>query len=57
MESTTIDNNVYPRQNILDFVQDEQQLTLFLLGLRAVQHKTIKDPMSYWQLSGIHGMP
>lgn len=48
-------SEVYPRLSITDFVKNEKQFTLFVLGYSAMQNLSKDDLSSYYQVAGIHG--
>ncbi|EKM78930.1 hypothetical protein AGABI1DRAFT_114468 [Agaricus bisporus var. burnettii JB137-S8] len=45
------------RLDIVDFVRDEKFFTLYVRALQAIQDKDQADYSSFFQLSGIHGLP
>jgi len=45
------------RLNAVDFVQDEKFFTLYIRALKAIQDRGQEDYKSFFQVSGIHGLP
>jgi tyrosinase len=43
------------RQEIRKMIQDEDLFTLYLLGLERLQQVDESDPLSWFQICGIHG--
>ncbi|KAL9079513.1 MAG: hypothetical protein Q9157_001625 [Trypethelium eluteriae] len=48
---------VQSRLEIRQLQQDVDQFNLYLLGLQKMQAVNQSDPMSWYQIAGIHGMP
>ncbi|PVF98760.1 Di-copper centre-containing protein [Serendipita vermifera] len=46
-----------PRLEIRTLFQDREMMDLYLLGLNRFQNADSKDPLSYYQVAGIHGRP
>ena len=47
----------YPRLEIRDLKKNADQWNLFLLAMERFQNKPKDDPMSYYQIAGVHGRP
>ncbi|KAJ4300750.1 hypothetical protein N0V90_002838 [Kalmusia sp. IMI 367209] len=47
----------YPRKDIRELKKNADQWNLFLLAMERFQNKPKNDPMSYYQIAGIHGRP
>ncbi|KAL5447870.1 hypothetical protein PMIN07_001857 [Paraphaeosphaeria minitans] len=47
----------YPRLDIRQLKKNADQWNLFLLAMERFQNKPKDDPMSYYQIAGIHGRP
>jgi len=45
------------RLNATDFVRDEKFFTLYIRALKAIQDRGQEDYKSFFQVSGIHGLP
>ncbi|TLD13239.1 uncharacterized protein PgNI_03926 [Pyricularia grisea] len=45
------------RQEIREFQEDGDQWTLFILGLSLMQFDDQDEPISFYQIAGIHGVP
>lgn len=43
------------RQEIRTFAQDKELMELYLLGLERFQKADQNDPLSWYQVAGIHG--
>ena len=61
-DSTTIvtgaiQGGVQPRLEIAQLRQDKDQWNIYLLALHSFMNMNSTDPMSYYQISGIHGLP
>lgn len=54
---TGIKGSVYPRQEIRTLAKNADQWNLYLLGMQAFQAVPQSDPLSYYQIAGIHGRP
>ncbi|CAG8460731.1 6657_t:CDS:2 [Scutellospora calospora] len=48
---------VEPRLDAWDFYDDTYQFDLFIQGYRAIQDRSYEDMKSFYQVSGIHGLP
>jgi tyrosinase len=46
-----------PRLDIRELKKNADQWNLFLLAMERFQNKPKNDPMSYYQIAGIHGRP
>jgi len=46
-----------PRLEIREMKKNADQWNLFLLAMEKFQNKPKNDPMSYYQIAGIHGRP
>lgn len=51
------DGPVPARKEIREFEKDANQWTLFLLALDAMQATSQDDPLSWYKIAGIHGLP
>ncbi|PVF95429.1 Di-copper centre-containing protein [Serendipita vermifera] len=49
--------NLVARQEIRTFAQDPELMELYLLGLERFQKVDQTDPLSWFQIAGIHGRP
>ncbi|KAI8939615.1 hypothetical protein NX059_003376 [Plenodomus lindquistii] len=47
----------YPRLEIRDLQKNADQWNLYLLGMERFQGKSKSDPLSYYQVAGVHGRP
>ncbi|KAF1973430.1 Di-copper centre-containing protein [Bimuria novae-zelandiae CBS 107.79] len=47
----------FPRLEIRELKKNADQWNLFLLAMERFQNKPKNDPMSYYQIAGIHGRP
>jgi tyrosinase len=47
----------YPRLEIRELKKNADQWNLYLLAMERFQNKPKNDPMSYYQIAGIHGRP
>lgn len=47
----------YPRLDIRELKKNADQWNLFLLAMERFQNKPKDDPISYYQIAGIHGRP
>ncbi|KAG8819755.1 hypothetical protein FRC17_010343 [Serendipita sp. 399] len=54
---TSNPNNPVARQEIRTFAKDKELWDLYLLGLERFQAVNQDDPLSYFQIAGIHGRP
>lgn len=45
------------RQEIRTMMQDQELFTLYLLALERMQKVDESDPLSWFQIAGIHGRP
>lgn len=57
IEIKGIANTVYPRLEIRDLARNGDQFNLYLQGMQRFQAKDKNDPLSYYQIAGIHGVP
>ncbi|OIW34914.1 Di-copper centre-containing protein [Coniochaeta ligniaria NRRL 30616] len=51
------DGDLPLRQEIRNLEQNRDQWTLYLLGLSMMQYTNQSDPLSWYQITGIHGVP
>ncbi|OCK73056.1 Di-copper centre-containing protein [Lepidopterella palustris CBS 459.81] len=54
---TGITGSVYPRLEIRTLANNADQWNLYLLGMQRFQAVDQSDPLSYYQIAGIHGRP
>ena len=52
-----IQGGVQPRLEVHQLRRDEDQWNIYLLALHSFMTMDSNDPMSYYQISGIHGVP
>ncbi|KAI9708383.1 MAG: hypothetical protein M1820_004087 [Bogoriella megaspora] len=50
-------NGVQPRLEIRQLQQNADQWNLYMLGLQRMQQANQSDPLSWYQIAGIHGRP
>jgi tyrosinase len=50
-----VGGSLVSRQEIRTMLQDQDLFTLYILGLERFQQVDESDPLSWYQISGIHG--
>lgn len=55
--NNTVLGPVTPRLPVQVLARDGDMWDIYMLGLDAYQKKPENDPLSYYQISGIHGLP